>query len=67
MNLLKITYEDGSFFELDAPKGMPSPSFPGWLDVILFYGQYLRHLQNAEGGLNGMDSAQTGDLVENLG
>ena len=37
--LLKITYEDGSFFELDAPKGMPSPSFPGYLDCILFYGQ----------------------------
>jgi hypothetical protein len=37
--LLKITYEDGSFFTLDAPKGMPSPSFPGYLDVILFYGQ----------------------------
>src|SRR5712692_1681565 len=37
--ILKITYEDGSFFELDAPKGMPSPSFPGYLDCILFYGQ----------------------------
>jgi hypothetical protein len=39
VTLLKITYEDGSFFELDAPKGMPSPSFPGYLDCILFYGQ----------------------------
>src|SRR5256714_4725160 len=39
LSLLKITYEDGSFFELDAPKGMPSPSFPGYLDCILFYGQ----------------------------
>jgi hypothetical protein len=39
VNLLKITYEDGSFFELDASKGMPSPSFPGYLDCILFYGQ----------------------------
>jgi hypothetical protein len=29
---LRIDYEDGSFFELDAPKGMPSPSFPGYLD-----------------------------------
>jgi hypothetical protein len=28
--------------------------------------QYLRHLRTAEGGLNDMDSAQTGDLVENL-
>jgi hypothetical protein len=36
---LRIKYDDGSFFELDAPKGMPSPSFPGYLDVILFYGQ----------------------------
>src|SRR4029453_8188032 len=36
---LRIDYDDGSFFELDAPKGMPSPSFPGYLDVILFYGQ----------------------------
>jgi hypothetical protein len=36
---LRIDYDDGSFFELDAPKGMPSPSFPGYLDAILFYGQ----------------------------
>jgi hypothetical protein len=37
---LHIDYEDGSFFTLDAPKGMPSPSFPGYLDVILFFGQH---------------------------
>jgi len=36
---LRISYEDGSFFKLDAPKGMPSPRFPGYLDVILFFGQ----------------------------
>lgn len=45
VTLLKITYEDGSFFELDAPKGMPSPSFPGYLDSILFYGQKDLFLQ----------------------
>jgi hypothetical protein len=36
---LHIDYEDGSFFTLDAPKGMPSPRFPGYLDVILYRGQ----------------------------
>lgn len=36
---LRIVYEDSSFFELEAPKGMPSPCFPGFLDCILFYGQ----------------------------
>jgi len=36
---LRINYEDGSFFELDASKGMPGPSFPGYLDSILFFGQ----------------------------
>jgi hypothetical protein len=36
---LRIDYEDGSFFKLDAPKGMPSPRFPGYLDVILYHGQ----------------------------
>jgi hypothetical protein len=39
VTLLKIIYEDGSFFELDAPKGMPSPCFPGYLDCILYFGQ----------------------------
>jgi hypothetical protein len=37
---LHIDYDDGSFFTLDAPKGMPSPSFIGYLDVILFFGQH---------------------------
>jgi hypothetical protein len=36
---LDITYEDGSFMTLLAPFGMPSPSFAGYLDAILFYGQ----------------------------
>lgn len=36
---LHIDYDDGSFLTLVAPLGMPSPSFCGYLDVILFYGQ----------------------------
>jgi hypothetical protein len=36
---LDITYEDNSFMTLLAPLGMPSPSFAGYLDAILFYGQ----------------------------
>lgn len=36
---LHIDYEDGSFFTLTAPEGMPGPSFPGYLDCLLFYGQ----------------------------
>jgi len=36
---LHIDYDDGSFLTLIAPLGMPSPSFCGYLDVILFYGQ----------------------------
>jgi hypothetical protein len=36
---LDITYEDNSFMSLIAPLGMPSPSFAGYLDVMLFYGQ----------------------------
>jgi hypothetical protein len=36
---LHIDYEDGSFFTLTAPEGIPGPSFPGYLDCILFYGQ----------------------------
>ena len=42
---LRIDYEDGSFFALEAPKGMPSPSFPGYLDAMLFYGQRDLFLQ----------------------
>jgi hypothetical protein len=29
--------------------------------------QYLRQLRKGEGGLNGMNAAQTGNPVENLG
>lgn len=36
---LHIEYDDSSFMTLIAPLGMPSPSFCGYLDVILFYGQ----------------------------
>ena len=36
---LDIRYDDNSFMSLIAPLGMPSPSFAGYLDVILFYGQ----------------------------
>ncbi len=36
---LHIDYPDGSFFTLKAPEGMPSPSFPGYLDCILYFGQ----------------------------
>src|SRR2546430_7228550 len=36
---LDITYEDNTFMTLLAPLGMPSPSFAGYLDAILFYGQ----------------------------
>src|SRR5882724_5599835 len=43
---LHVEYDDGSFFTVDAPKGMPSPSFPGYLDVILFYGQRDLFLQD---------------------
>lgn len=37
---LHIAYDDGSFMDLKAPLGMPSPSFCGFLDSILFYGQH---------------------------
>jgi hypothetical protein len=36
---LHIDYDDGSFMTLIAPLGMPSARFPGYLDVILYYGQ----------------------------
>ena len=36
---LHIDYPDGSFFTLEAPKSMPGPSFPGYLDCILYSGQ----------------------------
>jgi hypothetical protein len=43
---LHITYDDGSFLSIEAPKGMPSPRFPGYLDVILYYGQRDLFLQD---------------------
>jgi hypothetical protein len=43
---LHITYDDGSFLTIEAPKGMPSPRFAGYLDVILFYGQRDLFLQD---------------------
>ena len=39
LTTLHIPYEDGSFLTIKAPEGMPGPRFPGYLDVILFYGQ----------------------------
>ncbi len=42
---LDIRYDDNSFMSLIAPLGMPSPSFAGYLDVILFYGQRDLFLQ----------------------
>jgi hypothetical protein len=39
VHLLRIDYDDGSYFVLDAPKGIPGPTFPGYLDVLLYYGQ----------------------------
>jgi hypothetical protein len=43
---LRIDYEDGSFFLLEAPKGMPSISSPGYLDVLLYFGQHDLFTQN---------------------
>ena len=43
---LHITYEDGSFLTIKTPEGMPGPRFPGYLDVILFYGQRDLFLQD---------------------
>ena len=40
-----------------------------WLQakIMSVYLQYLCQLGKAEGGLSGMNTAQAGDLVENLG
>jgi hypothetical protein len=43
---LHIAYDDGSFLTIEAPKGMPGPRFPGYLDTILFYGQRDLFLQD---------------------
>jgi hypothetical protein len=36
---LRIDYEDGTYFLLKAPEGMPSVLSPGYLDVLWHYGQ----------------------------
>jgi hypothetical protein len=36
---IDIKYEDESFCTVFAPLGMPSPTFAGYIDVILYYGQ----------------------------
>ncbi len=43
---LTITYEDGSFFQLEAPKGFPGVSSPGYLDILLYFGQRDLFRQN---------------------
>jgi hypothetical protein len=43
---LHIPYEDGSFLTIKTPEGMPGPRFPGYLDVMLFYGQRDLFLQD---------------------
>jgi len=36
---LRIDYEDGTYFQLEALRGMPSVLSPGYLDVLWYYGQ----------------------------
>jgi hypothetical protein len=43
---LRINYEDGSFFQLEAPKGLPGINSPGYLDVLLYFGQRDLFTQN---------------------
>jgi hypothetical protein len=38
VTLLHVDYEDGTYCTVRAPEGMPGPSFPGYLDVLLFQG-----------------------------
>ncbi len=44
--ILHIDYDDGSFLTIKAPEGMPGIRFPGYLDVILLYGQRDLFLQD---------------------
>jgi hypothetical protein len=44
-----------------------TPSLAAQTALLGLDRQYFRHLQKTEGELNGMDLAQTGDLVEHLG
>ena len=39
----------------------------GYGEKVPYMVQYLRQLRKAEGGLRDMNTAQAGDLVENLG
>ena len=36
---LRIDYEDGTYFQLEALRGMPGVLSPGYLDVLWYYGQ----------------------------
>jgi len=36
---LRINYEDGTYFQLEALRGMPSVLSPGYLDTLWYYGQ----------------------------
>jgi hypothetical protein len=36
---LRIDYEDGTYFQLEALRGMPSVLSPGYLDTLWYYGQ----------------------------
>jgi hypothetical protein len=38
VTFLHVDYEDGTYCTVRAPEGMPSPSFPGYFDVLLFHG-----------------------------
>ncbi|MCP3965826.1 MAG: hypothetical protein GY718_05650 [Lentisphaerae bacterium] len=35
---LQIDYPDGTYVTISAPKGLPGPQFPGYLDVLLANG-----------------------------
>jgi hypothetical protein len=39
MTYLRIDYEDGTYFQLEALRGMPSTLSPGYLDTLWYYGQ----------------------------
>jgi hypothetical protein len=39
MRQMTISYEDSSFVEINAPEGFPIMASPGYLDVLLYYGQ----------------------------
>jgi len=39
LTALRIDYGEGDYALIDAPKGFPSPGSPGYLDVLLYWGQ----------------------------